>query len=311
LSNLSSPTLPRICWHLTQVAAHLVVALIALLVIGGATRVMEAGLACPDWPLCYGSFLPGKQMNVQVFLEWFHRLDAFLVGLALLVQFGFSFLWRSLLPKWLPWIYGVLVILVAIQGGLGAMTVLNLLPSTIVSAHLFLALLLIAITSALTQILQSKGQTKSPLWWKIFSCISLVAVISQSLLGARMATTWASKICIDRGDHCYLLNWHRISAIPVALIIIFFVIYSLASVGWTRSQWPFLLMILMLLIAQVSIGYFSINLELSQPILTISHQLIAALLVAFLSALIFRSSDQDLDRFSKLRKQRFLEACHG
>ena len=28
-----------------------VVAVIALVVIGGATRVMEAGLACPDWPL--------------------------------------------------------------------------------------------------------------------------------------------------------------------------------------------------------------------------------------------------------------------
>ena len=67
----------------TLLTSHLVVALIALVGICGATRVMEAGLACPDWPLCYGSFLPGRQMNLQVFLEWFHRLDAFLVGLAL------------------------------------------------------------------------------------------------------------------------------------------------------------------------------------------------------------------------------------
>ena len=69
------PPKPR--FRLGQLAAHVVVALIALVVIGGATRVMEAGLACPDWPLCYGSFLPGRQMNLQVFLEWFHRLDAF------------------------------------------------------------------------------------------------------------------------------------------------------------------------------------------------------------------------------------------
>ena len=52
-------------------------AVVALVVIGGATRVMEAGLACPDWPLCYGTLLPGKQMNAQVFLEWFHRLGRF------------------------------------------------------------------------------------------------------------------------------------------------------------------------------------------------------------------------------------------
>ena len=46
----SSATVP-IRLRLAQLSAHLVVALIALVVIGGATRVMEAGLACPDWPL--------------------------------------------------------------------------------------------------------------------------------------------------------------------------------------------------------------------------------------------------------------------
>ena len=64
----SSATVP-IRLRLAQLSAHLVVALIALVVIGGATRVMEAGLACPDWPLCYGSLLPGRQMNLKVFLE--------------------------------------------------------------------------------------------------------------------------------------------------------------------------------------------------------------------------------------------------
>ena len=109
-------SIPRVRLRLAQLAVHLVVALIALVVIGGATRVMEAGLACPDWPLCYGSLLPGRQMNVQVFLEWFHRLDAFVVGLALLAQLGAAFFWRSQLPAWLPWVCGGLVVLVLVQG---------------------------------------------------------------------------------------------------------------------------------------------------------------------------------------------------
>ena len=49
-----------------RLSSHLVVALVALVAVGGATRVMEAGLACPDWPLCYGTLLPGRQMNIQV-----------------------------------------------------------------------------------------------------------------------------------------------------------------------------------------------------------------------------------------------------
>ena len=112
---------PLLMHRLAQVMAHLVVAVIALVVIGGATRVMEAGLACPDWPLCFGVFLPGRQMNLQVFLEWFHRLDAFIVGMAMLVTMGVTIVLRQRLPGWLPPICFALVCLVALQGGIGCL----------------------------------------------------------------------------------------------------------------------------------------------------------------------------------------------
>ena len=85
-----------------RLGSHSVLALIALIVIGGATRVMEAGLACPDRPLCYGSFLPFNHMNLRVFLEWFHRLDAFLVGILILFKFTLSIIWKNEIPNWLP-----------------------------------------------------------------------------------------------------------------------------------------------------------------------------------------------------------------
>ena len=66
------------------------IATLILMAIGSATRVMNAGLACPDWPLCYGELVPAKQMNLQVFLEWFHRLDAALIGLSAIALFGLS-----------------------------------------------------------------------------------------------------------------------------------------------------------------------------------------------------------------------------
>ena len=151
------PPKPR--FRLGQIAAHVVVALITLVVIGGATRVMEAGLACPDWPLCYGSFLPGRQMNLQVFLEWFHRLDAFFVGIFLIAQFAFSLYWAKTLPRWLPWIYGFLTILIVFQGFLGALTVLQLLPSLVVMTHLAVAFTLVAIMSGVTQQLLNPGKS--------------------------------------------------------------------------------------------------------------------------------------------------------
>ena len=68
----------------------IVIATLILMGIGSATRVMDAGLACPDWPLCYGQFVPEQQMNLQVFLEWFHRLDAALIGLSVIALVGLS-----------------------------------------------------------------------------------------------------------------------------------------------------------------------------------------------------------------------------
>jgi heme a synthase len=70
-----------------------------LMAIGSATRVMNAGLACPDWPLCYGELIPAQQMNFQVFLEWFHRLDASLLGLAAIALFAQSWWHRRTLPS--------------------------------------------------------------------------------------------------------------------------------------------------------------------------------------------------------------------
>tara|TARA_Y100001968_G_scaffold306256_1_gene322905 strand:- start:12 stop:938 length:927 start_codon:yes stop_codon:yes gene_type:complete len=303
------PPKPR--FKLGQLAAHVVVALIALVVIGGATRVMEAGLACPDWPLCYGSFLPGRQMNLQVFLEWFHRLDAFFVGIVLLIQFFLSLYWSTSVPKWLPWIYGFLTLLVGFQGFLGALTVLKLLPSFVVVAHLGVALTLVAIMSGVTQQLLSPGKSIFQPWLRSLGFLSLFAVISQSLLGSRVATSWAAHRCLDFGDSCNLLSLHRASALPVSLLLISFVIISLAQRDVFINQWPYLITIIFLIISQIFLGVFSIQLGMSEPALVIGHQLVACLLVAFISAVNFKGRIIDESSQPLLITESTLETCHG
>jgi cytochrome c oxidase assembly protein subunit 15 len=298
--------------RLGRLTAHLVVAVIALVVIGGATRVMEAGLACPDWPLCYGTFLPGRQMNLQVFLEWFHRLDAFVIGIALVVMSVVSVVWRRSLPRWLPWMSGLLVLLVVLQGGLGALTVLQLLPSGVVTAHLALALTLVALLSGLTQRLLQSGEGQPPWWWRPLSALALVGVVSQCLLGARMATSWAAQRCLAGGEACRWLVWHRSAATPVAGFVLLFVLVALLAGGWSRRQWPLLLSAVLLVTTQVSLGITTFRLGLDQPLVTVAHQLVAALLVGVLAALLVRCPEfvaavpcpVVLDDSS-------LEPCHG
>ena len=291
---------------LLLLSGHLVVAVIALIVIGGATRVMEAGLACPDWPLCYGTLLPGRQMNLQVFLEWFHRLDAFLVGVALLVQQGICLSWRSRLPRWLPWLAGLPLLLVALQGALGALTVTRLLDASTVTAHLVTALLLLVVLSGLHQWLAPDEPEQPARWWGVFCLVPLLLLLAQCLLGASMASQWAADACLRAGESCRWLLAHRLGAYPAALSVLLLTGSSLLAGSAARRQWPLLLASVLLVSLQVVLGILTLRLELLVPAVTIAHQLVAALLVAVLAAIAARSLAVPL----RLRPNS-LEVIHG
>lgn len=281
--------------RLGVLASHLVIALVALVVIGGATRVMQAGLACPDWPLCYGQWLPGGQLNLQVFLEWFHRLDAFVVGVALLVLATVSITFRRRLPSWLPAAALAALLLVALQGGLGALTVTRLLAAPLVTAHLATALALVALLSALSQALllprplpEAPG-VPAPVWWRLLLLFCLGAVLLQCLLGGALASTWSAERCLATGDGCAFLLRHRLGARAAALVVFLLVPASWrlpSGEGWFRRQ---ALASAALVSIQVGLGVLTLRLALAVPALTIAHQAVGALLIALLAAAFGRS----------------------
>jgi cytochrome c oxidase assembly protein subunit 15 len=269
--------------------AHLVVALVALVAIGGATRVMQAGLACPDWPLCYGVLWPGRQWNLQVFLEWFHRLDAFLVGVALLLLFALSLRFRARFPGWLPWGAGLALGLVAVQGALGALTVLSQLASPTVTLHLAAALSLVLLLSAMHQGLEPQGLmhlgADRPRWWSPLPVLAALLVGGQCLLGAAMASRWAAQLCLEAGEGCRWLLLHRQGAYPAAVAVLLLAAASLAlPAGHGRGR-GLAFAAAGLVVVQVVLGVLTLRLQLAVPAVTIAHQLTAALLVGVLGGL--------------------------
>jgi cytochrome c oxidase assembly protein subunit 15 len=297
-----TPDRPSNTARFEPVTAHLAVALVALVVIGGATRVMEAGLACPDWPLCYGQWLPGGRMNLQVFLEWFHRLDAFVVGVALLVLSAATWLGRRDLPSWLPGCCMAALLLVALQGALGALTVTRLLAPGLVTAHLGTALLLVALVSGLHQALEAErlgsGSARAPssqvhpqlpFWWTGLALLALVLVLAQCLLGGSLASQWAAERCIAAAEGCQWLLRHRVVATPAALAVAALPPAALALPATERHLRWFAAAAALLAVLQVSLGVATLRLQLAVPAVTVSHQLVAALLVAVLGAMAGRS----------------------
>ncbi|HEY9607159.1 MAG TPA: heme A synthase [Allocoleopsis sp.] len=261
------------------------IATLLLMAVGSATRVMNAGLACPDWPLCYGQLVPSKQMNLQVFLEWFHRLDAALIGMSAISLAGLSWWYRRLLPNWLPWASTFALGLIVFQGVLGGLTVTELLRFDIVTAHLGTALLffntLLVIGCAL---LPYKGTgTVGKLPW--VSLTAALLVYLQSLLGGLVASQWALHQCFGGYQLCTIMNSHIAGVVPATLATL-----AIVVMAWrTPALHPSLRLLANLagglVVLQIVLGVATFWLHLQVEILTVSHQAVGAALLGTLVAL--------------------------
>ena len=126
----------------------LVLGLLCLTALGGIVRVTGSGLACPDWPACYGGMIPsgdfGEFAAYQVWLEWTHRLVAALIGFVII---GYGYVaWRRYRVRRRVWLPAALSLpLLALQIVLGGLTVTERLEALIVTMHLATAMLILAL----------------------------------------------------------------------------------------------------------------------------------------------------------------------
>ncbi len=138
---------PRIKWSgdggeiwgdrllLVLLALSLVGALIQI-TMGGAVRVTGSGDGCPDWPTCFGSWIP--PFEYHALMEYSHRMIGVLVGLTIIA---------AVLRVWLKHRGQTTVltsataglIAVSITGGIGGAVVLSELDPALRTLHLMLA----------------------------------------------------------------------------------------------------------------------------------------------------------------------------
>ena len=267
----------RLVWKMS-------IATLILMAIGSATRVMNAGLACPDWPLCYGELVPAKQMNLQVFLEWFHRLDASLIGMSAIALFGLSWWHRRALPSWLPWASTFALLLIVFQGILGGLTVTELLRFDIVTAHMGTALLfftsLLIIGIALIPY-QGTGNVGKLPW---LGLIATILVYAQSLLGALVGSRWALHQCFGGSQLCNVMYSHIFGLVPPTVATLAVVLISWRTPALHPALRRLANMAGGLLILQILLGFATFRLHLQVEPLTVSHQAIGATLLGTLVA---------------------------
>jgi heme A synthase len=123
-----------------------------LIVLGGITTQSGSGMACPDWPLCFGELLPN--LTTTVLIEMSHRYFAMIIGLLITSTFILAVRnYRN--SKILLFSSTMSFLLVGLQGYIGMLTVTSILDPVIVTLHLALSTALFGF-SLITAILALK-----------------------------------------------------------------------------------------------------------------------------------------------------------
>lgn len=267
----------------------LVLEVLFLIAFGGAVRAMNAGLACPDWPLCFGDFIP--DYHPQVYFEFIHRVLAGVVAIAVFVLnikvIKHPQIKKSI--KFLAWLSFVIIIAQVIMGGL---TVLLLLHAKVVTLHLalgtglFACLLWIYMGISDKQEVGAAHRPEAGMKW--FSYVMLALVYAQLLLGGLVASHYAALVCTEF-PLCHgqwfptfsgvigLQVIHRLGAYIVTVAALGFALAVARSrVHANARRWSVLL--LGLILVQVGLGIANVLLK-TPPLLTVLHLAVGTMIL--------------------------------
>lgn len=158
-----------------------------LILVGGLVRASGAGLGCPDWPRCFGSWIPPasaaalppefdiSQFNpTLMWTEYLNRLLGVTVGFLILGTTISA--WRHHRREpWITWTITAALLLTGFQGWLGGRVVAHELAAWIVTVHMIVALVIVQML--LYAVVESFGRSKgSGLGSVGWACAALILV---------------------------------------------------------------------------------------------------------------------------------------
>jgi cytochrome c oxidase assembly protein subunit 15 len=272
---------------------------------GGMVTSTGSGLAVPDWPNTYGQFMftfPLEKMVGGILYEHGHRMIASTVGFLTIILAVWT--WKVDSRRWVRWLGVSALGAVILQGLLGGITVLLLLPPPVSIGHAGLAQLFFCITVSLalftSQGWKSTTGAVDDVMLRRVAVSTTVLIYCQILLGATMRHTAAGMAIPDfplAFGHLVPPVWntgiavhfaHRVGAMIVTLAI-------LATAGhvWYHHRShrelvrPATTLVLLVLV-QITLGAFVIWTGL-QPIVNTLHVVNGALVLATSLVLSLRS----------------------
>lgn len=196
------------------IASTTVGAVIFLILVGAVVRMTGSGMGCPDWPTCFGQWVPPTELSqlpadyktrfavagkeiadfdaFKTWVEYVNRLLGVLIGLFSLATVVAALPLRKVYPQVFRFsAAGLLAVIVV--GGVGAYVVRTDLQAGVVTVHMVLALgalslFLLALLRSYRPALieQSEDLPAVPSKAVSWAGITLVVVLAQIVMGTQV-----------------------------------------------------------------------------------------------------------------------------
>tara|TARA_Y100001933_G_scaffold228982_1_gene244919 strand:+ start:1594 stop:2634 length:1041 start_codon:yes stop_codon:yes gene_type:complete len=201
----------------TRLALFAVGLAVVVVVLGAFTRLVDAGLGCPDWPGCYGFLtVPSADHHVataearfpdaplEAHKAWWEMIHRYFAGTLGLVIAALAFMAirgaRHYPEPDRPWPVGLtvgLVVLVICQAAFGAWTVTLKLWPQVVTAHLLGGFATLSLLWLLCLRLGVLGRMTVPRALMPHALLAMALVIVQIALGGWVSSNYAALACHD------------------------------------------------------------------------------------------------------------------
>jgi len=280
-----------------------------IIFIGGMVRVSGAGMGCPDWPKCFGRWIPPTNISqipdyidpakfniVLAWIEYFNRLFGALVGLSIMVTLFLGMKYYFNRPH-IRWPLIVAFILTLFQGWLGSVLVDTILNPITITLHLFFALIILILLVYVSQQAyyidnsRAENNSKYPSNMRSIFCAIAIVLFAEIILGTEIR----GGLEMIRKDNPMVESQFLIDMLgpfKYAHTILGILITVLTMISWyflvKKSINPSSLMvqtssaIVLLILVQIILGEMLVFLEFI-PIIQLFHLWIASWILGLVS----------------------------
>jgi cytochrome c oxidase assembly protein subunit 15 len=189
-----------------------IIAIYVVILVGGLVRASGAGMGCPDWPTCFGQWIPptaelqlptnyheiyaergykNTHFNpIKTWIEYMNRLVGVSIGMIIILTTWASRIYLTA-DKGVFHLMLLILLLVCLQGGLGSAVVTSHLQPFMITLHMLVALLIVilliyAITRSQHHFIIQLTLESIPLRAKTLLMIAMMMTLSQVIMGVQI-----------------------------------------------------------------------------------------------------------------------------